>query len=403
MSAGVVVVGGGLTAATVAQTLREEGYDGPVTIVGEEPHPPYERPPLSKGYLLGTEERDAAFVHPRGWYAEHDVDLRTGVRATALDRAAAEVTLDDGTRLPYAHVVLATGATPRRLAVPGADLPGVRYLRRIEDADRLLAAFGDARRVAVVGGGWIGLEVTAAARAAGLAVTVLEAGDLPLGRVLGPEMAEVFARLHREHGVDLRTRVQVRAVEAGPDRRVAGVRLADGGVVPADLVVVGIGAVPETSLAAAAGLAVDDGVVVDARLCTADPRVLAAGDVARAPRPALGGRLLRVEHWANAGRQGAAAARTVLGADAVDDRLPYFYTDQYDLGMEYVGLAETEGPDAYDDVVVRGDLARREFIAFWLRAGRAVAAMNVGVWDVSEDLEALVRSGGSPDDREWPV
>ena len=402
MSAGVVVVGGGLTGATVATTLREEGFDGPVTIVGAEPHTPYERPLLSKGYLLGTQERGEAFVHPPEWYPEHDVVLRTGVAVTALDRSAREVVLDDGTRLPYDHAVLATGSRARRLDVPGADLPGVRYLRRLEDADRLLAAFGERPRVVVVGGGWIGLETAAAAREAGLEVTVLEAGPVPLGRVLGPEMAQVFADLHREHGVDLRTSVQVAGLEADGNGRVGGVRLADGTLVPAGLVVVGVGAEPEVTLARDAGLEVADGVVVDARLRTADPRVLAAGDVALAWRPALG-RHLRVEHWANAGRQGALAARTVLGADATEDRLPYFYTDQYDLGMEYVGFAQSSGDGAYDEVVVRGDLASRRFIAFWVRDGRVQAGMNVNVWDVTDDLEALVRTGGGVDDRAWPV
>lgn len=407
---GVVVVGGGLTGATVATTLREEGFGGPVTIVGAEPHAPYERPLLSKGYLLGSQQRDEAFVHPAEWYADHDVELRAGVTVTALDRAGGAVVLDDGSRLPYDHVVLATGARPRRLTVPGADLPGVRYLRRLEDADRLLAAFGERPRVVVVGGGWIGLETAAAAREAGLEVTVLEAGPVPLGRVLGPEMAQVFADLHREHGVDLRTGVEVAAIEADAHGRVGGVRLGDRSVLPAGLVVVGVGAQPEVALAEAAGLAVADGIVVDEHLRTADPRVLAAGDVARAWRPALG-RHLRVEHWANAGRQGALAARTILaeagghpgGPAATDDRLPYFYTDQYDLGMEYVGYAETSGDQAYDEVVVRGDLAGREFIAFWVRDGRVLAGMNVNVWDVTEDIEALVRAGGGVDDREWPV
>lgn len=408
MSAGVVVVGGGLTGATVATTLRDEGYDGPVTIVGAEAHAPYERPLLSKGYLLGDKLREDAFVHPREWYPEHDVELRTRATVTALERdtrpdgAAGAVVLDDGTRLPYDHVVLATGARPRRLRVPGADLPGVRYLRRLEDADRLLAAFGERPRVAVVGGGWIGLETAAAARAAGLDVTVLEAGPVPLSRVLGPQMAEVFARLHREHGVDLRTGVQVTALEADVHGRVGGVRLADGSFVPAGLVVVGVGVEPEVGLAEAAGLEVRDGVVVDEHLQTADPRVLAAGDVALARRPALG-RHLRVEHWANAGRHGALAAHTILGTGATDDRLPYFFTDQYDLGMEYVGHAEPTGEGVAAEVVVRGDLAAREFIAFWVRDGRVVAGMNVNVWDVTEDIEALIRSGGAVDDRTWPV
>lgn len=395
---GVVVVGGGLAGATVVTTLRDEGYAGPVTLLGAEPHVPYERPPLSKGYLNGTDARDAAFVHPREWYGEHDVDLRTGTRAAALDRDAGEVVLDDGTRLAYDHVVLATGSQPRRLDVPGADLDGVRYLRDLDDADALLAAFAEHPRVVVVGGGWIGLETAAAARGAGLDVTVLERGGVPLERVLGPAMGQVFADAHVRNGVHLRTTTQVAELvgdPAGGGTRVRGVRLADGELVPADLVIVGVGAAPDTRLAAAAGLEVGTGVVVDAHLQTADPRVLAVGDIAEAWHPFYG-RHVRVEHWAAAGRHGAVAARTILGADAVDDRLPYFYTDQYDLGMEYVGLA-----DADDEVVVRG--GPDAFIAFWVRDGHVRAGMNVNVWDVTERIEALIKAGGGVDDEEWPV
>ena len=386
----VVVVGASLTGATTARTLREDGYRGRILLVGQEPDPPYERPGLSKGYLLGNDARDSVFVHPAQWYTEHDVELRLGTRATAIDRAARQVVLADGARLTYTTLVLATGSRPRALDVPGAGLAGVLTLRTLPDADRLLEAFARTPRVGIIGGGWIGLETAAAARQAGLDVTVLEVGPLPLVRVLGPEMARVFADLHREHGVEVRTGVQVAGLESVDGRTVSGIRTAGGDVVPADLVIVGVGIVPEVGLAEAAGLEVDNGVVVDEHLRTADPHVLAAGDVANAWRPALG-RRLRVEHWANAGRHGVVAARAVQGVDAVDDTLPYFYTDQYDLGMEYVGYAE---PDpAGGDVVVRGDLAGREFQAFWLREGRVVAGMHVNVWDTIEDIEAVVRSG----------
>ena len=395
----VVIVGGGLAGATAAQTLRDEGFAGPVVLIGAEPSRPYERPPLSKGYLQGTDERDSVFVHPPEWYPEHDVDLRLGTPVSSVDRESRTVTLADGERLPYRDLVLATGSRPRRLSVPGADLSGVHYLRRIEDSDRLIAALREpGRRVVVVGGGWIGLETAAAARKAGHDVTILEHDALPLGRVLGPEMASVFAGLHTEHGMDLRTEVEV-AELTGREGRAGGVLLADGTHVPADVVIVGIGILPETELARDAGLEVDTGVIVDAHLRTADPHVLAAGDVAESWRPSLG-RRLRVEHWSNAQRHGEIAARSILGQDASDDRLPYFYTDQYDLGMEYVGFVE---PGGYDDVVVRGDLAGREFIAFWVREGRVLAGMNVNVWDVTEQIEELIRAGGGVADRDWPV
>jgi 3-phenylpropionate/trans-cinnamate dioxygenase ferredoxin reductase subunit len=395
----VVIVGGGLAGATAAQTLRDEGFTGPVAVIGSEPSRPYERPPLSKGYLQGTDERSSVFVHPPEWYAEHDVVLRLGTPVFAVDRESHTVTLADGDRLPYRDLVLATGSRPRRLSVPGADLSGVHYLRRIEDSDRLVAALREVGRgVVVVGGGWIGLETAAAARKAGHEVTILEHGALPLGRVLGPEMAGVFADLHRANGVDVRTEVEV-AELTGRDGRADGVLLGDGTRIPADVVIVGIGIVPDVELARDAGLEVDTGVIVDSHLRTADPHVLAAGDVAESWRPPLG-RRLRVEHWSNAQRHGEIAARTILGLPASDDRLPYFYTDQYDLGMEYVGFVE---PGGYDDVVVRGDLSGREFIAFWVRDGRVLAGMNVNVWDVTEEIEEVIRAGGGVDDGDWPV
>src|SRR5215213_649259 len=396
-SSDVVVVGAGLCAAFAAQTLREEGFAGSVVLLGAEPHRPYERPPLSKGYLQGSTEREKVFVHPEGWYREHDVELRTAVEVTAVDRQAGEVVLADGERRGYEQLLLATGAEPRRLEVDGADLHGVHLLRRLEDSDAIREAFAEVAaagqgRVVIVGGGWIGLETAAAARAAGLDVTVLEQDRLPLLRVLGPEMAQMFADLHRQHAVDLRCGVAVAAL-TGTHGRVSGVRLRDGRLLPANLVLVGVGVVPRTALAEAAGLEVSGGVVVDAHLRTTDPRILAAGDVANAYSTVLG-RHVRVEHWANARRQGAVAARSILGQDAVDVRPPYFFTDQHDLGMEYTGYVGTEG---YERVVVRGRLASREFVAFWLAGGRVIAGMNVNIWDVADQVERLVLSRAAVD------
>nr|WP_232014225.1 FAD-dependent oxidoreductase [Cellulomonas fimi] len=385
----VVVVGAGLAGARTVEALRTGGYAGPVALIGTETERPYERPPLSKGYLQGSDERDAAFVHAPAWYAEHDVDLRTGTTVTALDLAAGEVLDATGVRTPFTHVVLATGSEPRRLHVPGAHLDGIAYLRTLPDSDRLRAALTAGRRVVVVGGGWIGLEVAAAARAAGCEVAVLVRDVLPLLAVLGPELAALFADLHREHGVDLRTRAEVAEILPAADgAHVGAVALTDGTRLPADLVVVGIGASPRTALAESAGLRVDDGVVVDAHLRASDPRVLAVGDIARAAHPFLGTHV-RVEHWATALHQPETAAATILGRDEPYDRLPYFFTDQYDLGMEMVGHVTRGG---YDEVVVRGDLAARELVAFWRRDGRVVGGMNVNVWDVVDDVQALVRS-----------
>ncbi|GIG20471.1 pyridine nucleotide-disulfide oxidoreductase [Cellulomonas chitinilytica] len=394
MSGRVVVVGAGLAGAKTVEALRAGGYDGTVTLIGTETDRPYERPPLSKGYLQGNEERDAAFVHPADWYATHDVELRPGTTVTSLDLAAHDVVDAAGGRTGWDHLVLATGSEPRRLDVPGADLDGVLYLRTLGDSDRLRAALTPGRRVVVVGGGWIGLEVAAAARSAGCDVSVLVRDPMPLLHVLGPELAAMFADLHRANGVDLRTRTEVAEVVAtGDGTGVGAVVLADGTRVDADVVVVGVGAAPRVGLARDAGLTVEDGVVVSAHLRSSHPQVLAVGDIARAAHPLLGTHV-RVEHWANALNQPATAAATVLGRDEPYDRLPYFFTDQYDLGMEYVGWV---GPHGYDEVVVRGDVGSRELVAFWRREGRVVAGMNVNVWDVVDDVQALIRSGAVVD------
>ncbi|WP_405669758.1 NAD(P)/FAD-dependent oxidoreductase [Streptomyces sp. NBC_01530] len=387
-----VIVGASLAGAKAAQALREEGFDGTLILIGEESERPYERPPLSKGYLMGKDAREQIYVHPPQWYATHDVDLRLGTAVTALDPAPHEVTLADGSRLGYAELLLATGSSPRRLPVQGADLDGVLYLRTVQDSDRIKDAFSSASRVAVVGAGWIGLEAAAAARAAGVEVTVLERAELPLLHVLGREVAQVFADLHSDHGVDLRFGVQVTEL-TGSEGTVDGVRLSDGTRIDADAVIVGIGIMPNTGLAQAAGLQVDNGILTDERLRTSVPGIYAAGDVANAFHPLLD-RRIRVEHWANALHQPQTAAKAMLGREAAYDRVPYFFSDQYDLGMEYAGYAE---PGGYDQVVFRGDLGAREFVAFWLARGRVLAGMNVNIWDVTEPIQALVRSGQQVD------
>jgi 3-phenylpropionate/trans-cinnamate dioxygenase ferredoxin reductase component len=389
-----VIVGAGLAGAKAAEALRDQGFDGRIVLLGDEPHRPYERPPLSKDYLTGKSEREQVFVHTADWYGGHDVDLRTGEAVTAIDRSARRVTLAGGGHLGYDRLLLATGAVPRTLPVPGADAGGVHYLRRIEDSDQIKDTLATASRVAVIGGGWIGLEVAAAARQAGAEVVLLEAAELPLLGVLGPEAARVFADLHRDHGVDLRCGVRITAITTA-DGKATGVRLADGTTVDADAVIVGVGIAPNTGLAADAGLTVDDGVVVDAALTTSDPGICAVGDVANAAHPVLGVRI-RVEHWANALNQPATAAATMLGRPAAYDRLPYFFSDQYDLGMEYTGHVR---PGGYDQVVFRGDVAIRRFIAFWCKDDRVLAGMNVNVWDVTDQIKALIHAGHAIDPR----
>ncbi|GAB2953802.1 NAD(P)/FAD-dependent oxidoreductase [Nonomuraea fastidiosa] len=381
-----VIVGGGLAAAKGAEALRQEGFDGTIVLIGREPHLPYERPPLSKGYLQGDDERDTIFVHDADWYRDHAIDVRTGAEATALDPAAHEVTLSSGERLRYDKLLLATGAVPRRLNVPGGER--VLYLRTVDDSDRLRATLSSARKVAVIGAGWIGLEAAAAARNAGADVTVIEQEHQPLLGALGPELGAVFADLHRDNGVDLRLGARLAEVTD------TGVRLADGTHADADAVIAGVGAVPDTALAAAAGLEIDNGVKVTADLRTSDPDIYAAGDVANAYHPRHRHHI-RVEHWANALNQPAVAARAMLGRDASYEEPPYFYTDQYDLGMEYLGHVP---PGTTYEVAIRGDVGRREFIAFWLgEDDRVLAAMNVNIWDQGDHLKALVLSGAPVD------
>ena len=378
-----VIVGGGLTAAKAAEGLRDSGFDDRIVLVAGERHLPYERPPLSKGYLLGNEPLSNVFVHPAEWYVDHDVDVRLGITAQTIDLDAHTVSAGRE-QIAFDRLLIATGATARRLpAVQGVEIP-ITYLRTIEDSERIHATLQQGRRIAVIGGGWIGLEVAAAARNAGCEVVVIEAMANPLVRVLGSELGEVFGDLHRSHGVDLRTNASVSSVDA--DSGQATVRLADGTAVAADLVVVGIGVTPNTSLADSAGLKVDNGIVVDELLRTSHPDVFGAGDVANAYHPTLG-RHLRVEHWDNAIAQGRAAARNMLGVGEPYTRLPYFFTDQYDVGMEYVGNI---GPEGYDEVVIRGDLQASVFTAFWLKGGSVLAGLHVNDWDAIEPIRAIV-------------
>ena len=384
----IVIVGGGLAGAKGAEGLREQGFQGGLTVIGAEDQLPYERPPLSKSYLQGKSTLADAQVHNSDWYDDNSVDLRLATTVAAVRPGAHEIELAGGETIGYGALLLATGSTPRRLPVPGADAAGILTLRRVEDSDAIRETFGADRRLAIIGGGWIGLEVAAAAREAGTEVTVIEATAAPLLAVLGPDLAAVFATLHTDHGVTLYTEARVAEILT-TDGRASGVRLADGTVIPADAVVVGIGAAPNTELAEQAGLAVDNGVLVSAALRSSDPDIYAVGDIAYAEHPFVGTRI-RVEHWANALNQPAVAAGAMLGNDVSYDALPYFYTDQYDLGMEYVGHAP---PGSYSQVVVRGDLPAREFVAFWLDAeSRVLAGMNVNVWDVTDPIKALIRS-----------
>ena len=391
-----VIVGGGLAGAKAAETLRAEGFTGRVILIGDERDHPYERPPLSKGYLTGKEERDSVFVHEPAWYAQNDIELHLGQPVTAVDRVARTVRLGDGTVIRFDKLLLATGAEPRRLDIPGTGLAGVHHLRRLAHADRLrhvLASLGrDNGHLVIAGGGWIGLEVAAAARGYGAEVTVVESEPTPLYRVLGPELGQLFADLHTDHGVRFHFGARLTEI-VGQDGMVLAVRTDDGEEHPAHAVLAAIGAAPRIALAEAAGLEIAErayggGIVVDERLRTSDPDIYAAGDVASFHH-ALFGTRLRVEHWANALNGGPAAARAMLGGDLAYDRVPYFFSDQYDLGMEYSGWAP---PGSYDEVVIRGDAGKREFIAFWLKERRVLAGMNVNVWDVTEPVQQLIRS-----------
>ena len=388
MSPTFVIVGAGMAGGKAVETLREEGFDGRVVLLGAEAERPYERPPLSKDYVRGESERGAVFLQgDAGWYDENGVELRTSTTVESLDVAARAVVLAGGERIDYDALLLATGAEPKRPPIPGADLDGVHVLRTLDDSDALRAVLDAGGRLVVVGGGWIGCEVAASARQRGMDVALVEPQSVPLEGVLGPELGAFYRDVHADHGVGLHLGSGVEAIEG--DGRAERVRTSDGSVLDADAVVIGVGVAPRTRLAEGV-LDVDNGILVDASLRASVDGVFAAGDIANHDHPLFG--RLRVEHWANALEQGPSAARAMLGQDAVYERVPYFFSDQYDVGMEYAGHSRPG-----DEVVFRGAPAAREFIVFWLRDGRVTAGMNVNVWDVNEHLQALVRSGATVD------
>jgi len=378
-----VIVGGGLAAAKAAETLRDEGFDGRLVVVAEEDRLPYERPPLSKSYLAGESPFSDAVVHDEGFYGERDVELLRGTSATALDPGAHRVTLSNGSQIAYDRLLIATGAVPRRPPIEGADGGTVLTLRSVADSDAIKAAASGGGRLAIVGAGWIGCEVAASARGLGAEVTVIEQAATPLEAVLGADLGAFFAELHRSHGVELLMGAGVERITSG------GVELAGGRSVEAGAVLLATGVAPATALAEAAGLEVDNGIVVDELLGTSAEDVFAAGDVANTPHPRYG--RIRVEHWDNAIGQGEAAARSMLGKGEPYTKLPYFFTDQYDLGMEYVGHH-----GAADELTIRGSLEDANFRAYWTAAdGHVTAAMHVNDWDAIDPMRELVEAGGA--------
>ena len=382
-----VIVGGGLAGAKAVEALRDSDFGGQIILFAEEEHLPYERPPLSKEYLAGKKTLSEFTVQNSDWYRDHDVDLRLTTRVSALDPAAHTVGLPDGATVHYDKLLLATGSASKRPPIPGSDAAGVHYLRTYDDAEALNSILAEGSSLAVVGAGWIGLEVAAGARQRDVNVTVVETAKQPLMAALGETVGEVFATLHREHGVDLRLQAQVDEIRTA-DGTANGLKMRDGSTVAADAVLVAVGAKPNIELAEQAGLSMGDGgVLVDASLRSSDPDIYAVGDIAAAQHPLFATRI-RTEHWANALKQPAVAVAGMLGKPGEYAELPYFFTDQYDLGMEYVGHAPS-----FDRVVFRGDVAGREFVAFWLDAdNRVLAGMNVNIWDVLDDVKALIRS-----------
>jgi 3-phenylpropionate/trans-cinnamate dioxygenase ferredoxin reductase subunit len=379
-----VIVGASLAGAKAAEELRERGFDGRIALIGSERERPYERPPLTKEYLRGESEREKTHVHGSDFYEQREIEFMAGTTATAVDVRSSSVTLDDGRELGYERLLLSTGAEPRRLPLQGAELDGVHYLRTLQDCELLRDRIEQGGRVAVIGAGWIGSEFAASARQRGLEVTLIDPLALPNERIFGAEIGSFYRDVHAQHGVELLLGDGLEALEG--KGKLARVRTASGRVIDCDFAVIGIGVAPRIELARDAGLAVDNGVIVDERLRASAPEVLAAGDVANAWHPFYGQRI-RVEHWANALNQGPAAARSMLGQEVSYDRIPYFFSDQYDVGMEYSGYATS-----WDQVVFRGDREGGEFVAFWLLDGRVVAGMNVNVWDVNEHVQALIRS-----------
>jgi 3-phenylpropionate/trans-cinnamate dioxygenase ferredoxin reductase subunit len=377
----IVIVGSGGAGTKAAESLRKRGYDGSLILVTADPHPPYARPPLSKAHLRGELELEKFFLA-----LPDELDLR--LSTTVAEIADREVVLESGERLPFDRLLLATGSEPRRL--PGAELAGIHYLRNVENSDAIRRDARAGGRAVVIGAGFIGSEVAASLRQLELDVTLVEGGRLPLEHVFGPEIGAFYRDLHIAEGVEVLTSAKLDGFEG--NGTVQAARLEDGTTLEADLVVVGIGVAPRTELAEAAGLEVDKGVLVTEKLETSVPGIYAAGDIANAQHPFYGTRV-RVEHWFNAANMGPVAAANMLGEDEPYDRIPYFYSDQFDTKMEYSGYA----PE-WDEVVFRGDPETRSFMAFWLQDDRVLAGMSVNVPDTTEPVEALIR-GRKPVDR----
>ena len=368
MAEHLVVVGGGQAASQTVQTLRQHNYAGAITLFGDEPHAPYQRPPLSKKYLSGELPRERLALRPESFYAEKNVTLELGCRVAELELAAQRVRLDDGRKIAYDRLLLATGSRPRRLDVPGVALRGVHYLRTIADVDAIVSELTAGSRVVLIGAGFIGLEAAAVLRQRGFTVTVLEALERVLSRAVGPQVAKFYADCHRAAGVDLHCGATVRAFIG--EQRVSSVETVDGRQFPCDVAIIGIGVVPNVELAAAAGLACDNGIVVDELARTQDPNVVAAGDCTNHP---VRGRRVRLESVPNAVHQAKVAAGSLLNAPAPYSEVPWFWSDQYDVKLQIVGLSH-----GYDQIVVRGDPAKRSFAAFYLRGEEilAVDAIN---------------------------
>ncbi len=367
----VVIVGGGQAGYQTAESLRGEGYEGRITLLGGEPYAPYQRPPLSKAYLLGNVDKQRLKFRAEQYYTDHAIDLQTGTTVVSVDRAKRSLGLKDGTSLPYDQLVLATGARMRKLAVPGAELNGVFYLKTIDDVDRIEAQLGTATKVVVIGAGFIGLEFAAVAAQLGKDVTVLEATPRVMSRVVSPELSEFFTRTHESHGVSIVCDAMVSEI-AGNSDAVETVVCDDGTSYPADMVVVGIGVIPDTDLAEASGLACDNGIIVDRFCRTADPHVFAAGDCTACHHPFVG-RLIRLESVQNAADQGRTVAATITGHEKPYDTVPWFWSDQYDLKLQMVGLK-----DGGDEAVIRGDMDTGKFSQFHFRKGvlRAIDSVN---------------------------
>ena len=357
----VVIVGASLAGGAAASTLRQEGFDGPIVLIGQEPHPPYERPPLSKEYLRGQSSFAGALLRPRSWYQESEVDLLTEAWVDRVDVAARTVRLEGGRSIGYDRLLITTGGRNRRLEVPGSHLDGIHDLRTVEDADAIRADASPGSTAVVVGAGLIGSEVAASLRSLGVGVEVVEIFDVPLQRAIGPDVGAVFERIHRDHGVRYRFGQTVSAFEG--HGRVESVLTDRGARIDCDFAVVAIGIEPETRLVAGTDVAVDNGILVDEHTRTNVPGVYAAGDVANHVHP-LFGRRLRVEHFDNAIKQGAAAARNILGRDAVFDDPHWFWSDQYEHNLQFLGHAP-----AWDEFVVRGKLEDRRFVGFYMRDG----------------------------------